>query len=32
VLQGKADETGRHSRADYILDGIPKRIDVIRRV
>jgi len=32
VLQGQADETGRHGRADYILDGIPKRIDIIRRV
>jgi hypothetical protein len=32
VLQGQDDETGRHGRADYILDGIPKRIDIIRRV
>jgi hypothetical protein len=32
VLQGQADETGGERRFHYILNGIPKRIDVDRRV
>lgn len=32
VLQGKTDETGGERRSDYILNGVPKRIDIDRRV
>ncbi|MGZ5544719.1 MAG: hypothetical protein ACXWIU_08580 [Limisphaerales bacterium] len=32
VLQCETDETGWKGRADYTLNGAPKRIDIIRRV
>jgi hypothetical protein len=32
VLQGETDEAGRESRSDYILNGLPKGIDIDRRV
>ena len=32
VLQGETDEAGRESRSDYILNGLPKGIDIDRRM
>ena len=32
VLQGEADETVGKRRFDYILNALPKRIDIDRRV
>src|SRR5438094_7590113 len=32
VLQSETDKTGRQGRFDYVLNGVPKRIDVIRGV
>jgi hypothetical protein len=32
VLQSETDKTGRQGRFDYVLNGGPKRLDIIRGV